>query len=194
MEIKVHAKNLRLSERLEEHVYKKVERLDRYLPKIIDARMELRKEGRNEQPIAQLTIRSERGLIFRAEDKKQEDIYSAIDAVTDKMYRQLRRHKTKRQRVRKGGNRWNDIELEDIAIPVPESAEEDDEAFDEEEVFAEVVRRKVLPLAPMNEEEAIEQSELIGHDFFVFLNAETGKVNVLYKREDGDYGILIADQ
>ena len=193
MEIKVHTKNVRLSNRLEEHIHRKVERLDRYLPKISDARMELRTEGRNEQPVAQLTIRSERGLVFRAEDKKQDDIYSAIDMVVDKLYRQVQRYKTKRQRARKGARRWNDIALEEIAIAVPDEADEVEETtLADEELFTEVIRRKTLELEPMNEEEAIERAELIGHNFFVFLNADTNQVNVLYQREDGNYGILIA--
>jgi putative sigma-54 modulation protein len=195
MEIKVHAKNINLSERLETHVSKKVERLDRYLPDIMDARMELRSEGRNNQPIAQLTIRSQGGPIFRAEDKKQEDIYAAIDVVVDKMYGQLRRYKTKRKRKRKGGDRWIDVDYQDIAIPAPATndvADEDDDDL-EDLVSGEIVRHKHLMLTPMNEEEAVEQTELLNHNFFVFLNGETGQVNVLYKRDDGNYGVLIAE-
>lgn len=196
MEIKVHAKNIKLSSRLEEYIDRKVERLDRYLPDIMDARMELRSEGRNNQPIAQLTIRSHGGPIFRAEDKKQEDIFAAIDVVTDKMYGQLRRYKTKRKRNRKGGDRWIDVDYEDIAIPAPTTT--DDGASDEDDeledlITGEIVRHKQLMLAPMNEEEAVEQTELLNHNFFVFLNGETGQVNVLYKRDDGNYGVLIAE-
>lgn len=195
MEIKVHAKNIKMSERLEEHVNKKVERLDRYLPDIMDARMELRSEGRNNQPIAQLTIRSEGGPIFRAEDKKQDDIFAAIDIVVDKMYGQLRRYKTKRKRNRKGGERWNDVEYQDIAIPTPaeNGALPEDDDIAEDLDTGEIVRHKNIMLLPMNEEEAIEQTELLDHDFFMFLNGDTGQVNVLYKREDGNYGILIAN-
>lgn len=194
MQIKVHTQNIHLSQRMEEYVNKKVERLDRYLPHISSADMELRSEGRSEQPVAQLTIRSERGLIFRVEDKKQEDIYAAIDTVVDKMYRQLRRHKTKVQRNRKGGNRWVDVEAEEIAIPaLADESPEIEETEVEEVVERDVVRRKHIALLPMNEEEAVMQAEMLGHDFFVFLNGDTGVVNVLYQRDDGNYGILIAE-
>ncbi len=193
MQIKVHTNNIEITKRMEEYVNTKVERLDRYLPNIQSADMELRTEGRSEQPIAQLTIRSDRGLIFRVEDKKQGDIYAAIDVVVDKMYRQLRRHKTKLQRNRKGGERWVDVEAEDLAIPMPEDNGELELDEVEELGLVEVVRRKHIELVPMNEEEAIEQAELLGHSFFVFLNGNSGLVNVLYRREDGQYGVLIAE-
>lgn len=194
MEIKVHTKNLKLTPKIEEYIDRKVDRLDRYLPDIIDARMELRVEGRSEQPIAQLTIRSNGGPIFRAEDKKQNDIFAAIDLVVDKMYGQLRRYKTKRKRQRKGGDRWNDVGFEDIAIPatVENGADAEEETTEDETFGGIIVRRKPLMLTPMNEEEAMEQTEMLDHDFFVFLNGETGLLNVLYKREDGNYGVLIA--
>ncbi|PJF43607.1 MAG: ribosomal subunit interface protein [Phototrophicales bacterium] len=192
MQIKVHTKNIQLSKRLEEYVNKKVSRLDRYLPNIQSADMELRVEGRSQQPIAELTIRSKRGVIFRAEDKKQEDIFAAIDVVVDKMYRQIRRYKTKKQRRRKGAERWVEA-VEELDVIIPED-ESDLELEDfEEEGLAEVVRRKHLELKPMSEEEAIEQAELLGHNFFVFLNEETGVINVLYRREDGHYGVLITE-
>ncbi|NDJ84977.1 MAG: ribosome-associated translation inhibitor RaiA [Chloroflexi bacterium] len=191
MEIKVHTRNLNLTPRLESYIDKKVERLDRYLNNITEANLELRKEGRTEQPIAQLTIRNERGLIFRVEDKKQADIYAAIDTVVDKMYRQLRRHKDKRRRNKKGGSRWSEVDAAAFAIPEEEEAPSPTE---EEVAEAQVVRRKSIILAPMLEDEALEQFDMLGHDFFVFLNGETGNVNVLYKREDGNYGLLNAEQ
>lgn len=191
MEIKVHTRNLHLTPRLESYIDKKVERLDRYLSNITEASLELRKEGRNQQPIAQLTIRNQRGLIFRVEDKKQQDIFAAIDVVVDKMSRQIKRHKTKKRR-RKGGERWIDVDAEDLAIPAPIETQEDElEELDDEEDM-QILRRKDILLTPMHEEEAIEQIELLGHDFFVFLNGDSGLVNVLYKRQDGNYGLLVA--
>lgn len=193
MEIKVHTKNLHLTPRLETYIDKKVERLDRYLSNIIEANLELRKEGRNEQPVAQLTIRHRNGTIFRAEDKKQQDIFAAIDEVVDKMYRQVQRYKSKR-RNKKGGERWIDIDVaEDLALPVPEAEEPAMELLADDEEDMQIVRRKDVLLNPMLEEEAMEQIDLLGHDFFVFLNGETGRVNVLYKRDDGNYGLLVTD-
>lgn len=187
MEIKVHTRNLHLTPRLEDYIDKKVERLDRYLSNITEANLELRKEGRTEQPIAQLTIRNKRGMIFRVEDKKQQDIFAAIDIVVDKMYRQLERYKSKNRR-KKGGDRWIDVDVEDLGLPVAETEIEEAINFEEDDI--KIVRRKEILLNPMHEDEAIDQIELLGHDFFVFLNDETGMVNILYKRQDGNYGLL----
>lgn len=182
MKIEVRTHNLHLSERLQSYVDKKVERLERYLSNITEAHLELSTEGRTEQPIAQLTIRNERGVVLRAEDKKQKDIYAAIDMVIDKMYRQIKRYKTKFNR--KGNERWIDV--------APDMPLEEIEA---EETFLEghVMRRKNIMLTPMTEEEAIEQIELLGHDFFVFLDGNTGKTCVMYKRKDGNYGLLVTE-
>jgi putative sigma-54 modulation protein len=184
MKIEVRTKNLRLSDRLEDYVDKKVERLERYLSNITDAYLDLAKEGQSEQPIAQLTIRNSRGVVLRVEDKKQEDIFAAVDVVVDKMYRQIKRYKTKKRR--KGADRWIDV-----APDMP--AELLEEVFVEEphEEEGQIIRRKEILLTPMNEEEAVEQLELLGHDFFVYLDGETGNTNVLYKREDGNYGLLL---
>lgn len=189
MEINVHTKGLNYGPKLEDYVNKRLERLDRYLPNITEANLELSSEGRSNQPIAQLTIRNQRGMIFRVEDKKQQDIFAAVDAVADKMSRQIRQYKTKQRR--KGKERWTDaVDPELIAIPF-EEGEAEDAAEDIAEV--KIIRRKDVLLTPMHEDEAVEQLELLGHDFFVFLNGDTGKVCVLYKRQDGDYGLLNTD-
>ena len=183
MELKIHARNVDVTPRLQEHVEKKVSKLDRYLPNIQEVRVDLaierRKQGMD-QCIAQLTLRNTRGVILRAEEKKQPDIYAALDVALDKMYRQIERYK------RRGTGRFYETEqaLETVeSVPGAEVEEE------EEEKTA-IVRRKTVTLIPMSEEEAIDQMELLGHNFFVFLNAETAKLGVLYRREDGNYGVL----
>ncbi len=186
MELRIHARNVDVSPRLQEHVEKKVSKLDRYLPNIqeirVDLAIERRKQGMD-QCIAQLTLRNTRGVILRAEEKKQPDIYAALDVALDKMYRQIERYKGKRKR--RGAGRFYETEqaLESVES-VPGTAVE------EEEEKTAIVRRKTVTLIPMSEEEAIDQMELLGHNFFVFLNAETAKLGVLYRREDGNYGVL----
>ena len=184
MQIKVHAKDMSISPRLDEYINTKLERLDRYLGTITEANLELHKEGRSSQPVVQLTIRSERGTVFRVEDKKQSDFFAAIDAVADRMARQLRKYKSKHRRRGKGFDQWLDIPPEDL-IPLDEV--DDDEGH-------KIVRRKDITLDPMFEEEAIEQIELLGHDFFVYMDGDTGKIHILYKRRDDNYGVLIAKQ
>jgi len=186
MELKIHARNVDVTPRLQEHVEKKVSKLDRYLPNIQEVRVDLAVERRKQgidQCIAQLTLRNTRGVILRSEEKRQPDVYAALDIALDKMYRQIERYKGKRKR-RAGGRfyeteqNWSEVE------PVPVEAEE------EEEEKVAIVRRKRVELVPMSEEEAIDQMELLGHSFFIFYNADTAQIGVLYRREDGNYGVL----
>jgi putative sigma-54 modulation protein len=179
MEIQVYGQNMDISPKLREYVERKVDRLDRYMTNIGEVRVDLAEEKASraeDRQAAQLTVRSTRGTVLRAEERTS-DIYASIDAVVDKMYRQIERYKGKRRR------RGEDYDaLAGLATAVE---------LEEEELEAgKIVRRKHFPVAPMSEEEAIEQLELLGHDFFVFYNAETAAVNVLYRRKDGDYGLL----
>ncbi len=101
-------------------------------------------------------------------------MFTSIDAVLDKMYRQMARYKGKRQ------DRWQ-ASAEVLPLPDEEPVEEPD---------GEIVRVKRFQVRPMSSEEAVEQMELLGHQFFVFLNADENSINVLYQRDDGDYGLL----
>lgn len=174
MEVSIFARNLEMTPRLEEYVRKKVGKLDRYLPEIDEARVDLKVENaRNaaQRQVAQLTVRA-RDVILRAEERTN-DMFMSIDAVLDKMYRQIARYKGKRQ------DRWQAAEVEPLPIEEPV-----------EQPSGEIVRVKRFELRPMSPEEAIEQMQLLGHRFYVFLNAETNSVNVVYLRDDGNYGLL----
>jgi len=191
MELKIHARNVDVTPRLQEHVEKKISKLDRYLPNIHEVRVDLAVEKRKaggEQCIAQLTLRNTRGVILRSEEKKQNDIYAAIDLALDKMYRQIERYKGKRKR--RGGGRYSEADAELATVePVPVTGSDEEE----EDLKTAIVRRKQVDLVPMTEEEAIDQMELLGHSFFIFYNAETAKIGVLYRREDGNYGVLVPE-
>jgi putative sigma-54 modulation protein len=185
MAVKVTGRNLDVTQRLEDYAEKKLGKLDRYLPNITDVKLELATEKQKqagERAIAQLTVRHDRGAVLRAEDKSQSDPFAAIDLVIDKMYRQISRFKGKRRR--RAGDRFADLEP-DLA-----AAEDVPDMADENEDVQAVVRRKSIALVPMSEDEAIEQMEMLGHTFFVFHNANSGRINVLYKRLDGNYGVL----
>ena len=198
MNVTIHGHNLKVSDMLEDYARKKVDRLDRYLPNIMDIRIDLSRQqtARGEDlTIAQITLRHRRGAIIRAEEKVQsndrESVQMAINLAVDKMHRRIERFKGKRSR--KGRERFTaSIEELEIAeeIPEMEEAEEPISAVNSSEEL-QVVRRKQVALTAMNEAEAIEQMELLGHAFFVFFNADTGEVNVLYKRTDGSYGVLV---
>ncbi len=180
MEVTIRGRNVQVTPRLQDYVEKKVGKLDRYLPNISEAHMELSAaKTRNAQhsQVAQLTIRS-RGTILRAEERHQ-DVFAAIDAVMDKMYRQISRYKGKRQE-RTRPDTEEELAGEEL---VPEELESPEPA-------GRIVRTKRFRVVSITPEEAIEQMELLGHDFYVFYNAESGQMNVLYRRKDGNYGLI----
>lgn len=192
MDVIVQGHDMRVTEALKTYAHKKLDRLDRYLPNIAEIRMDLshqRSRRGEDLAIAQITIRHKRGAILRAEERIPGDIETAINSAVDKMYRRIQRFKGRRQR--KGRERFSaSIEELQAAEAIPNIEE-----FVEEEAVAapenEIVRRKQITLTAMNEAEAIEQMELLDHNFFVFFNAATGSVNVLYKRSNGGYGLLV---
>jgi putative sigma-54 modulation protein len=175
MELTITGKNMQISDRIREYVEKKASKLDRYLNNIDEASLELTRssaKSAEDRHIAQLTVRV-RGSILRAEERAA-DVFTAFDAVLDKMYRQIVRYKTRR--------RARGRAQEDELMPPLEEYEE--------EAPREIVRTKRFIVLPMDEEEAVEQMELLGHDFFLFLNTGTGELNIIYRRRDGDYGLI----
>jgi len=174
MQLMIKGKNMEVSEPLKKYVQKKIGKLDRYLPTIDEVRVELSVEkakSNQDRQVVQVTMRSN-STILRAEERSA-DMFAAIDAVRDKLQRQITRYKEKPVRMR------------ERARAVAESA-----ALLAQEMPPRIVRIKRFSVTPMNEEEAIEQMELLGHDFFVFFNPSTQSMNVIYRRKDGNYGLL----
>lgn len=179
-QIEITGRNMEVTDRLSDYVTKKVSKLDRYLSDIDEAHVDLAyaKSARSasDRQVAQLTIRG-KGFILRSEERS-DDIYSAIDTSLDRMQRRIERYKGKRNRGRGDGRSAADV------APFPEIEEEDTEP-------PLIARRKHFVVSPMDEAEAIEQMILLGHeDFFVFFNAGTETINVLYRRRDGTYGLI----
>jgi putative sigma-54 modulation protein len=173
VEVSIFARNMAVTPRLREYVERKVGKLDRYLPVIDEARIDLTVENTRSaahRQVAQLTVRVQ-GTILRTEERTQ-DMFTSIDAVLDKMYRQIARYKGKRQ------DRW---QAATEVLPIEEAVEE---------TGGEIVRIKRFDVRPMVPEEAIEQMELLGHSFYIFLNADEDAINVVYRRDDGNYGLL----
>jgi putative sigma-54 modulation protein len=191
MEIEILGDDLRVSEALMNYVQKKLEKLDRYLPNIMDVRVELGREHTRrgeDYAVAEITIRHRRGAILRAQEKVAGEMELAINLAVDKMYRQIQRFKGKR--IRKGRERFSaSLEELNVAEAIPE-IEVDGDVQEQPPVDAEIIRRKNVAVIAMSEEEAIEQMELLGHTFFIFFNQATGSINVLYKRRAGGYGVL----
>jgi len=172
--------NMELTDRIDEYVTEKAERLSRHLPQIEDVRVEITylKSARNasDRYNAEITVRG-KGLLLRAEERA-DDLRAAYDSALDKMDRQIERHKGKHYHGRGDGR---------------SAAEAVEPVLDDEtgELSPLVARRKKFILYPMNEEEAIVQMRELEHDnFFVFYNAETSKINVLYRRRNGSYGLI----
>jgi putative sigma-54 modulation protein len=183
--VQIHSRDLSITPKLREYVERKVSHLDHYLPTLTEARVDLSevKSARSaaDREVAQLTIWT-RGVVLRAEESK-DDMFAAVDAVLDKMQRQIRRYKGKHWR-----NRHNGDSIETLVEP------EETEILTDDEPVRSVVRRKSFTLAPMNETEALEQMSLVGHEtFFVFYNSDTNRVNVIYRRKNGDFGLIDPD-
>jgi len=196
MNISVHGDGIKISEALDNYTRSKVDKLDRYLPNISNVGVELsiiRTHRGADLAIAQITVQHARGAILRAEEKmnieNRDTIRFAINKAVDKLHRQIDRFKSKRksknQKVR-DKYRATVAEL-DLAEDLPSFADDAQEA----DAAAEIYRRKQVEMIPMNEEEAIEQLELLDHNFYMFFNAESELINVLYRRDSGGYGVLI---
>jgi putative sigma-54 modulation protein len=188
MQLIIKGKNLELTDWMKSYVEKKLGRLDRYLDTIDETRVELSFEqtkSTEHRQIAQVTVRTG-GKILRAEERAG-DIRDAIDSVVDKIYRQIVRYKGKSW----FSNRTLQQEEAEEELAIAELLEELEDEEEEEGAWApSIVRRKRFTAHPMSEQEAIEQMELLGHDFFIFYNVDLALINVVYRRQDGNYGLL----
>jgi putative sigma-54 modulation protein len=173
MQTSVTFKNLDPSENLKSYVGEKLDRFDKYLYNPAEANVVLSVE--KFRHMAEINITGDRLYINGKEET--DDMYSAIDIVLDKLEKQIKKNKQKNRKHRSGSkSRTKDI--------IPEySAHSDDEATRR-------IRTRNIEYKPMDVEEAIMQMDLVKDNFLVFTNARTEKVNVLYRRRDGDYGLI----
>lgn len=173
MQITFRGKNLDVTPALKEHATKRLSRLNRYFDQPLNAQVRL--EVERGQHIVEVTIPIS-GLILRGEQQSS-DMYASLDQVIDKLERQVRKYKTRiNRKARTNGSAVA------VADAEPDIEEEDD--------GPRLVKTKRFTIKPMHPEEAIMQMNLVGHDFFVFVNGESGEVNVVYKRHDGNYGLI----
>src|SRR5215207_4335537 len=188
MEIQVRGNGVRINDGLREFIDRRATRLDRMLDRVVDAKLELRALHNRVGPdttAAQLTIRSGREVL-RAEERAADQLV-AIDQAFDKLERQIRRVHDKRSRRHAPGQetiRGDVREPETIAAI-------DEVDLDDEQDVGDLVRTKRFVVKPMDVEEAIEQMELLGHDFFLFHYVDEDIPSVVYRRRDGAYGLLI---
>jgi putative sigma-54 modulation protein len=173
MELELQVRHFDLTDTVRDYVDRKVGRLDRFLPDIKATRVELGRGIRRSQGevyTAQVTAWVD-SSILRVEEMNA-DLFAAIDVASEKLHRQIERYKGKRRHHRHETR------------PAPVEAEEAVEAP------TMIVRRKRFQLRPMSEDEAIDQLELLGHDFFLYVEDATGAVNLVYRRKDGQLGLI----
>ena len=183
---KLIGRDVEVTEALRDYVNQKLSRLDRFNDHITDAKVvlqvrDVRDTMRRNRVEVQLNVPN--GLI-RAEEHHA-DMYAAIDKVSDVLERQLRKFKTKILKRRQSA----DV-LEDTGGMVAAPVVDDFPAIDEEDHAPEIVRQKRIDLRPMSPEDAVMEMEALHHDFYVFMNAATDSCAVVYRRRDGNYGLI----
>ena len=176
MELKITGKNVELSPAVHSYIKRKLGKLDRHLTNIMESKVEVSEE-KTKSPqhhfVVQVTVNSN-GTLLRGEDRG-ENLYTAIDKVKEVVERQIERYKGKMY------NKDRDSSL---------IRNELSQTIETEEPLERVTKVKRFAVKPMSAAEAIDQMELLGHDFFLFFNAETEELNLLYRRKDGNYGLI----
>ena len=170
MLLNIRGDKIEVTDSIKNYIEEKLKRLDKYFetPEDLKANIVVRTRGIDQ--IIEVTIPIKKAIL-RAEETNK-DLYAAIDKVTDKLERSIRKNKTKIKRRK--------VENMDVFL--------DFEVEEEEE--QKIVKRKQINNKPMSEEEAILQMDLLDHDFFIFQNTETNNMSVIYKRKDNSYGII----
>ena len=188
MDLIVKSRNGKVTEGQRAYIEGKLGKLERYLDRISKVTVEVSEEQRRNEGVihrAQVTLVGEHGILLRAEQRAA-DMHAAIDEVHDTLQRQIKRYKDKhwhRGKLRRHGG-----EIVSLA------SEAEATALETEEHTPRIVRTKEFQVKPMFSDEAVEQMELLGHNFFVFRDAETNQINVLYRRDDGNYGLIVPEE
>ncbi len=181
MELQIFGKNMEITQTIENYVQKKIGKLTRYLPNIAEAKVEICKENTRAPEhrfTVQVTLNS-KGVLMRGEERG-ENVQAAVDLVAEVLARQIERYKGKLYDKGRG-----------TSLARQTAASEDSVVVNEKTMsWPKVVRIKRFAVKPMSVAEAAEQMELLGHSFFLFVNAENDTLNLLYRRNDGNYGLI----
>ena len=180
MDLRIVGKNVEISQSIENYIQQKIGKLTRYLPKIDEAKIEIREE-KTKSPqhrfTAQVTLNG-KDVLLRGEERG-ENIFTVIDAVAEVLTHQIKRYKGK---LHKRGR--------DISLVRQNPASGETVVSEEIDDLPRVVRVKRFAVKSMLVDEAAEQMELLGHDFFLFIGSETGSLQLIYRRKDGNYGVI----
>lgn len=175
----VKGKNLEVTPALRGYAEKKLMKLAKFFDEPHEPLVEVLMRVERELEIVEITLQVG-GLLVRGEGKT-EDMYASIDEAVDRIERQIRKNKTRIQKRSQDAPKLSEIATDPSA---------NGDTYQKEATQPRVVRTKRFAIKPMSVDEAILQMELLGHDFFVFANGNTNEVNVLYKRRDGNYGLI----
>ena len=174
MEIIIHGSKIKITKAMNEYIEEKLGKLDKYLENSENVRANVMVKVKGHEQTVEITIPF-KSFILRSEETK-DDFYAALDKTIDKLERQVRKNKTRMM-----SKKVNPVY--DFDFSVIEETKEDKEEN-------KIVKRKTVEVKPMNEDEAIIQMELLGHQFYMYMDSETSKPAVVYKRNDGNYGII----
>jgi putative sigma-54 modulation protein len=180
--------HLHIDERFREHANERLDKLSRYLPTADHAIVDVRREAKGDEGrfVVQVTV-SANGTFLRAEERNF-DLTACIDSASDALARQVKRFKeTKLLRSERRVSK-------DERLPVEKPEPEEHLPPDVQLIEGRVVRIKRFAMKPMTEAEAIDQMELLGHDFFLFEDTVKNTIAVLYRRQDGDYGMIVPEE
>ena len=181
MRVTVKGKNVHVSDPLTAYVEKKLQKLGKYFSNIKEA--QVTQTIQRNWYVIEVQVEGD-GVFLRAEDRSP-DMYACVDAIVEKLEKQVKRFKGKLMlHPREGVGEAMAAEI------APAGAAEEAAETEEEEPLPGIVRTKRFAIKPMTPDEAAMQMELLNHDFFVFLNGETNQMNVLYRRKDGNYGLI----
>lgn len=175
MEIIIHGDKVKVTKAMSDYIEEKLQRLDKYLENSENVRASVIVKVKNHEQRVEITIPL-KSFILRSEETK-DDFYAAVDKTIDKLERQVRKNKTRL--MSKKVKQSFDFNFDSIVLDK-----------DEEKEDKKIVKRKTIEVKPMNEEEAILQMELLGHQFYMYKDSETNKPAVVYKRNDSNYGII----
>ncbi len=184
MKVQVRGKGVQVTEALRDYADKKVNKLTHHFERLVGATVTETIQGKQHRVEVQI---DGDGIILRGEEHG-DDMYVAIDRVVDKLERQMQ--KRKGRQYAKNGHHHHHGHHDGAASPRTAPVQIDGLTDDDAPVTGRIVRTKRFAIKPVSPAEAVEQMELLSHDFFVFENAQTGQVNVLYRREDANFGLL----
>ena len=174
MQILIKTKNVQISESLKSYIENKVGNLDHFMPDIHEARVDLAArsaKSAQDRQVAQITLHSAHGAFLRTEESSS-DLRASLDIAIEKMERQIKKYK---------GKHWNSkARAQEEPVQIEEEPEDE----------VRVVRTKVFSTRPMDVDEAIDQMEMLGHDFFLFQEEKTLRLSVVYRRKDGNYSLI----